>query len=311
MRFPMSRHLLFSLFAAVPILLFAFSGVNPAGYTGAPADGGNTCASCHNTFGSANSDPQGSLTIIVGDYQPGAPQTIRLIIKHPTASRWGFQITARSVNNPAVAAGAFTATSDVTVVCASNAPAPCAGPPEFAEDTLAPITGAGGSEEFDVVWNPPASEVGRIVFYAAAVAADGDGKPDNDRVYTASQTVSLSAGASCSVSSRPVLRTALNAASFQLQFSAGALVSLFGTGFQASGYSRAVGPGDYVANTFPTVLGCVGVKINGKDAPIVYVNSTQINLQVPDDIGSGPVTLTIAVNAGRPNELRSDFATLN
>lgn len=308
----MSRKLLFSLLVSVPILLLAFSGVTPSGYTGAPADGGNTCASCHNTFGNANSDSQGSLTIMAAGYQPGAPQTIRVIVKHPTASRWGYQLTARSVNNPAAAAGTFTATSDVTVICSTNAPAPCNnGGPEFAEDTLAPITGVVGSEEFDVVWNPPASEVGRIVFYASAVAADGDGKPDNDRVYTASQTVSLSSGASCSVSSRPVLRNAANGASFQPQFSPGAMLTLFGAGFQASGYFRVAGPGDFIGNAFPTVLGCVGVQINGEAAPLTYVSATQINLQVPDDIGSGPVTLVIAVNAGRPNELRSDVATLN
>ncbi|HLJ18327.1 MAG TPA: choice-of-anchor V domain-containing protein [Bryobacteraceae bacterium] len=307
----MRRHLLLCLFAAAPIILLAFAGINPAGYTGDPADGGNTCASCHNTYGPANSDLQGSLAIMAADYLPGTAQTIRVTVTHPTAVRWGFQLTARSINNPAVAAGTFVATSDTAVVCPSNTAAPCGGPPEFAEDTLAPSTGPVGSYEFDVTWNPPTSEVGRIVFYGAAVAADGNGSPTNDRVYTASTTISLSAKTSCSLSQRPVIRTAVNGASFQPAFSPGSMLTIFGSGFQASGHTRTAGPGDYVGNSFPTVLSCIGVLVNGKAAPVTYVDPGQINIQVPNIAPSGPVTLVVAGNAGGANELDSDVATLS
>jgi len=41
------------------------------------------------------------------------------------------------------------------------------------------------------------------------------------------------------------------------------------------------------------------------------VQQDQINAQAPMFSGAGPVSLTVIVNAGKPNELRSDVATLN
>ena len=308
----MRRKIPLSLLAASPLLLFAFSGMTPPGYTGDPVDNnGADCSSCHNTFGPANSDPTGKVTLIVADYVPGVQQPLRVIVSHPTATRWGFQITARSVNDPVNAAGTFTATQDVAVYCTNGAVAPCNGPAEFAEQVAAPRTTVTGSEEFDLVWTPPTSEVGRIVLYVSAVAADGNNAPSNDRVYTTSSTISLSNTASCSASQRPALRTAMNAASFQPSFSSLSMLSVFGTGFAASGLTRSAGPGDFIGNAFPTVLACVSVQINGKTAPVSYVSPTQINVQVPDLGGAtGPVSMTVALNAGKPNELRSDVATL-
>ena len=43
--------------------------------------------------------------------------------------------------------------------------------------------------EFDVEWTPPEQEVGRLQVYVAAVAANGDGKPTGDYVYTSVQTL--------------------------------------------------------------------------------------------------------------------------
>ncbi|MEO7145402.1 MAG: choice-of-anchor V domain-containing protein [Bryobacteraceae bacterium] len=301
--------LLIGAFAGVPLLLLAFSGATPPGYTGAPADGSVTCASCHNTYGAANSDSTGSVSIVTGDYSPGVQQTLKVIVKHPTATRWGFQLTARSMNDPALAAGNFAAADNIAVVCQSGLPAPCNGPPEFAGHILTPTTGATGSYEFDVVWNPPTSEVGRIVFYVSAVAADGNMLPTNDRVYAASATVSLAAGAGCSLA-RPALRTAQNGASFLASFSPGSMLTIFGSGFQSSGHTRTAGPGDYVGNTFPTVLGCVSVLLNGQLAPVTYLNPTQINVQAPNLTATGPVSLVVVANAGKATEIRSDLATL-
>lgn len=66
------------------------------GYTGAPIDhNGQNCSVCHSSFGAANSDTKGSLTVDVSDYNPGVQQMVHINVTHPLGMRWGFQVTIR------------------------------------------------------------------------------------------------------------------------------------------------------------------------------------------------------------------------
>jgi uncharacterized protein (TIGR03437 family) len=168
-----------------------------------------------------------------------------------------------------------------------------------------------------VPWSPPESEVGRLHVYVAAVAADGDGTAKGDRVYTFVGTIS--AVGACSLMKKPALRTVTNGASFQPPISSNAMISVFGAAFQVPGLVRRAGLGDLVNNNtaFPTVLACVAIEVTGPGIaqpvriPIVYVQQDQINAQLPEFIGTGPVNLKVIVNPDKPNELVSDQATLN
>ena len=151
--------------------------------------------------------------------------------------------------------------------------------------------------------------------YVAAVAADGDGTPAGDRVYTVSQVVN-NIGA-CDYTKLPTLNSVVNGASFQQPVSSLAMVSLLGHNFQLSGYPRVAGAGDYVGNAFPTELGCVSVQAEGGGLaspvllPITYVDQYQINAQMPEvPAGGGPVTLTVIMNPGAPGQIKSSAATL-
>src|SRR3979411_1704622 len=95
----MRLKLIYCALAAAPVILLAFSTGMPIKRTGAPIDGGLSCTACHTSF-AVNSDPRGSVTIENTSYNPGVTQTIRVTVKHPEATRWGFQLTARSVNDP-------------------------------------------------------------------------------------------------------------------------------------------------------------------------------------------------------------------
>ena len=77
-----------------------------------------------------------------------------------------------------------------------------------------------------------------------------------------------------------------------------------------AGRSRAAGVGDFVNGAFPTQLACVAVEIGGRRAPISYVQTDQINFQVPALTQTGPLPVFIILNPGRPNELRSDQGTV-
>ena len=314
------------LFVLAPAALLAESATPSIGFTGAPADhNGKNCSTCHTSFGVANSDSTGSLTVDVGDYNPGVQQLIHITVSHPLATRWGFQITIRQVSDETIEAGTFSATANdlFQVACDDGsqfgfAP-PCSGNSnrQFAEHKDAPRTGAGASFEWTVPWLPPQTEVGRLHVYVSAVAADNDGTAKGDRVYTFEKTLAFTGA--CSLATKPNLRTVVNGASFLAPISSAAMITVFGTAFQVSGLVRGVGLGDLVNNNtaFPTVLGCVAIEVTGPGItqavrlPIVYVDQTQINAQAPEFVGTGPVTLRVILNPDKPNQLVSDVATLN
>ena len=322
----MSRIFPAILLVLTPAVVLAESVTPSIGYTGAPADHkGQNCSVCHSSFGAANSDTRGSVTVSITDYNPGVQQMIHVTVSHPTATRWGFQMTIREVSDETTEAGTFSTSAGVpfTVVCDDgshfgSAP-PCNGNNgrQFAEHDNAPSTAEGAGFEWLVPWTPPETEVGRLHIYVAAVAADGDGTAQGDRVYTFEGTLPF-VGA-CSLSVAPNLRTVMNGASFLPPFSSNAMITVFGTNFQASGLQRTVGLGDLENNntTFPTTLACVAIEVTGPGIaqpvrlPIAFVENVQINAQAPEFIGTGPVMLKVILNPDKPNQLLSDVATLN
>ena len=87
--------------------------------------------------------------------------------------------------------------------------------------------------------------------------------------------------------------------------------------FRPPGVARGAGLGDFVNGAFPTVLGCVGVEVTGPGLaqpvrlPIAFVNSSQINAQMPQFTGTGPLGLTVILNPDLGNAVRSAMGTLN
>lgn len=320
----MRRRLRLLLLAPLlPAALFAESATPSIRYTGVPADSGGvpqTCAACHNTPppGAAT----GSLSVTINDYTPNVNQLVKIMVQDPIAQRWGFQITIRQVSDETQEAGNLTVINpnDPTQVRCDDgskfgSPGPCTGTREFGEQLNAPHTTVGAPVEFDLNWLPPPNEVGDLHVYVTAVAGNGDGSTAGDRVYSLVKTISAVGG--CSLTKRPTLQTVSNGASFKPQFSANSMISIFGLGFQVSGRTRTAGAGDFVNNSFPTTLSCVSVLVTGPGIPspgvmlpIAYVQQDQINAQAPMFSGGGPVNLTVIINAGKPNELRSDVGML-
>jgi len=319
----MTRLASLALLAFLPTAVFAESATPSLGYTGAPTDhGGQNCSTCHT--GNPLNDPSGSLQVTATDYVPSVQQSIHVVVQNANASRFGFQITIREQSDPTLSSGSFAlaeANAPVQVVCDDGtqfgSQAPCAGniPRQFAEHLNAPRGATGAAYEFDVVWTPPSQEIGRLQLYVAAVAANGDRTPQGDHVYTYTRTLANAGG--CDLVVKPVFQTVLNGASFQPGFSSGAMVSIFGSDFQTSGRQRTAGLGDYVNGAYPTELGCAAVQVTGPglaqpvQLPISYVSPGQINAQMPEFSGTGPVTLTILINPEVGSGVSSPIATLN
>lgn len=283
--------------------------------SGVPTDiNGQNCTACHTTFRPENSDPRGKLEILVESmtYTPGVRKKIRIKISHPEAIRWGFQLTTRQLSDTTKGAGTFVGNDTVQVRCGlSIALPPCAGEPEpqFIEHTASstrPGTREGVEWEFE--WNPPANEVGDVTFYAAGNAANNSGTNLGDYIYTTN--ITLKAEGACNLAKKPTVRTVVNGASFSRELSPNVFASVLGLDFEVAGRTRAASSGDFVNGAFPQTLACVAVEIGGKRAPITYVQTDQINFQVPASTPSGSNQLTVILNPGRPNEVKGDVATV-
>lgn len=308
----------YAAIAGFPITLLAFHTGPPIKRTG-NVDGGTTCTACHRTFAPANSDPTGSVKIEnLQPYVPGVTQNLKVTVQHPLALRWGFQLTARFVTGDGtLKAGTFTPTNAETkVVCDNGSTFGSAGPcasnqMEWIEHADAPITAVGVGHTFEFQWTPPADENGDIQFYLAGNAANGDGSLNGDRIYNTTARISLSGEAACPLTVKPQIRTAVNAGSHAGPFSPNSMVEIYGSNFQAGSRTRVVGAGDLGAGgRFPNSLSCIAVEVNGVRSPVTYVQTDQINIQAPTLTATGPVTVVVFANPGKPNELRSDPATV-
>lgn len=76
--------------------------------------------------------------------------------------------------------------------------------------------------------------------------------------------------------------------------SPGATACLFGSNFASE-------PATGASTPLPTSLGGVSVSINGLPAPLIYVDSGQVNFQVPWETAVGTATVTVTVNGVTSN----------
>jgi uncharacterized protein (TIGR03437 family) len=276
--------------AVSPVLLFSFSVGPPQGRTGAPADGGQTCAVCHR--GAEVNDGVGRLAITVANYSPGVRQTIRVTLTHPTARRWGFQLTARLASDPTKKAGTFTSNAETQVRCGLTGPglAPCGDQLEFVEHVAAGTAAESPeSRTWEIDWTPPESNVGDIVFYAAGNAANNNGANSGDFIYTATATINAVTGGG----PRPAITSGgiRDAFNYTSNIASHSWVAIVGTNLSAV---ERTWDGAIQGNNLPLTLAGVSVKINNKNAPVFYVSPTQVNVLAPVDDAVGDVQVVLS-----------------
>lgn len=286
--------------AAFPVSMFAFSTGPPLQRTGAQVDGGLSCSACHR--GNTDNDPRGKFTVLARDYKPGVKQIIRVMLEHPEANRWGFQLTARTAANEAQGVGTFVVPEGIQLRSAAGA--------DFVNHTQ-PTTYVGqrGSAFWDVEWTPPADLTGEVIFYAAGNAANFSGNNQGDFIYTTSTRIKAE---SCNLTERPTITTVVNAASYLSSgFAANTLVTIGGRGFQPPGSNQAVEAIDLVDRKFPNSFACVAVEVGGRRAPVSFAGPSQINVQIPTVNTGTAVPVRVIANPGTSNERASDPVNIN
>jgi uncharacterized protein (TIGR03437 family) len=285
----------------VPLTLFALSKGPDPRHTAAPGDQAKACATagCHTSSpaGGPLNFHGGSVTATFSQgsvYTPGTPVNITVRVADPINSQYGFQMTARPESNLANGqAGRFvyTANTGIGVVCDNEAPrtlngnCPASGPIEFIEHTTP------SSATWSFSWTPPETAVGPVHFYIAGNAVNGDLSSDgNDHVYTNEYVLTPSLG--CTTAA-PVVTGVISAGAFgaRTDFAPGSWLEIYGSNF-SNGLKLWGGP-DFNGLAAPIALDRVRAQVNGKDAFTWVVSPGQLNVQAPDNDGTGPMTVSV------------------
>ena len=288
----MSCSLLACVFSATVVWAFPFGP--PDGVTIAPGDRpGVSCTQCH--AGTPLNGGGGSVLVQFPNgltYTPGQAQTLTVLINDAVAATYGFEMTARLEIGPSgQQAGSFTPGQNQKVVCSDNAVEPAGGCGgnglQWIEHTQPSFTNT-----ISVQWTPPGPGAGNVHLYVSANATNGDNTPRGDHIYAADYVLTPASSATTGI---PVITSISNAVSGSTTLEAGSWVTIMGTNLAAAAttWDTAI-----VANVFPTTLGGVTVAIDGRPAPISFVNQTQINALVPATTTLGNVKVVVSNTVG-------------
>ncbi len=248
-----------------------------ASLTGAPGE--STCTSCH------GGGPTGGTLAITGlpaSYSPNQEVIITVTLTQSNRMRYGFQLTV--IDDAGRRAGDLTPLDSRTMTKTNNV---MGNQRQYINHTQAgtsPSSATTGSWSF--TWRAPAQFVGRITFYAAGNAANGDSTSNGDSIYTTNASI-LQA------------YTSVSAASFAPDgvLASEAIAAGFSTGLSQNTVPATVVP-------LPTILDGTQVQIRDAGnttqfAPLFIVTPQQINYLVPPGSANGPATVTVLRN-GNP-----------
>lgn len=183
------------LFAVAALIYFAAAarprvdasamGPSPS-FTGAPLE--NNCTVCHTTNPVNTGSGNIAITGVPAAYVPGQEIELTVVVTKEDTVIYGFQLTAVGTDGDTV--GTFTVPSE---------PVPRTQVVPFTNDdfsrtyvqhTSDGVTGtAFGSNAWTFRWTAPAAAVGAVGFFASGNAADGDGSPSGDFIYTTAITL--------------------------------------------------------------------------------------------------------------------------
>jgi hypothetical protein len=122
-------------------------------------------------------------------YTPGTQHRLRITVEDPSASRWGFELSAR-ITGQTQKAGDL-AVADGTITRSDTA----GGYQYITQNGAGTRAGTPASASWEVFWTAPSAGTGNVTFYAAGNAANRNFSTSGDNIYTTSLTVSEGGGA--------------------------------------------------------------------------------------------------------------------
>ncbi|MBS1788624.1 MAG: hypothetical protein JST85_12925 [Acidobacteria bacterium] len=274
-----SLGVLFSIYCLSGSPVKAFSTGPFPSLTGAPGEA--SCRECH------GGGPQGGTLLINGlpaTYAPNQEITLTVTLAQQNRPRFGFQLTA--IDDSGKQAGNLTPNDNRTQIQTNNVSGNQRQYINHTGQGNAPTSAGQGSWTFR--WRAPAQIVGRVTFYVAGNAANGDFNISGDTIYTIQQSIQPSPV--------PTRFASVSAASFAFD------ASLTPEGIVA-GFGVNLSQNIVLANTIPLPTQLDGTEVLVKDASgaerfasLFFVAPTQLNYLIPADTTGGIATITVRRN---------------
>ncbi|KAA3606251.1 MAG: T9SS C-terminal target domain-containing protein [Calditrichaeota bacterium] len=152
--------------------LFAHSTGPQNGKTGAPP-ANNTCTQCHSSFPLNSGNGALVLSGVPDFYIPDSVYTMQVSLQENGKSRWGFEI---NVQNPQFQTIGGWQNFDTNLMQTSNS--------YLKHKSAGTYNGTlNGPVSWDFDWKAPSTPNETIIFYLAALAANGNGNTGGDHVY--------------------------------------------------------------------------------------------------------------------------------
>lgn len=291
-----------STLIGLPIILLAYSSGAPPRSTGAPGD--NTClqVGCHIGTRTDNSPNLQILWEGGQSYEPGRKQRFTIRITD-TGARFGFQATVRpdltgsSSSNSAGRLDPIAGDRSVYVICANDQERPSIGCPSNSPVEWITHFDPKPTGEFQFEWTPPATAAGGpVTIYVAANASSGANPPNGAKIHLKSLTLQPGTGGGLppTISAGGVISA--SAFGGGTTVAPGSWIEIFGANFAT--LTRGWAGADFINGQAPTNLENVQVSVDGKAAAVAFVSPTQVNVQVPDDIASGPIPVRVKTPGG-------------
>ncbi|MBI4262755.1 MAG: hypothetical protein HY657_00115 [Acidobacteria bacterium] len=169
---------------AAPLALLASANAVVPARTG--GFGEMTCHQCHSE--NPLNEPSGTIGLsgIPDTYTPGERYLITVTVARPQLVRAGFQVSARFERGERTGrnAGTFEPSDDRTEAVPDDG-----GRITYIQHTaIGSTVPSPGTGQWTFAWRAPSDPAAPVVFHAAANAANGDGLPLGDFIYTAIAT---------------------------------------------------------------------------------------------------------------------------
>ncbi|MEP6786867.1 MAG: choice-of-anchor V domain-containing protein [Acidobacteriota bacterium] len=161
------------------------SGPSPS-HTGAPAE--DNCTACHTSYPVDSGDGSVSITGVPINYTPGQQVPITVKTAQSDATIYGFQLTAINASGQTVGTFTLPSQNPSTMQLVDNI---IGGQIRvYVEHTVDGLftNNVFGSNSWTFTWTAPNPSAGTVFFYAAGNAANSDGTPTGDYIYTTTAT---------------------------------------------------------------------------------------------------------------------------
>lgn len=166
----------YSILTAIPVallVLVGFTGGQTGNFSGSPGDNNQNCTACHAP--GANHGGSAALSGVPATYNANQAYNLNLAITGSSVSKFGFNITAEDDSGNKI--GTWTTGTGSQLRSGGSG---------------LTHTAAGSSQNnWSFNWTAPASDVGAVTFYYAALQANGASGNSGDQVITGSSNAVL------------------------------------------------------------------------------------------------------------------------